>query len=131
MRTPPPRLAIVFAFALSVTVTGAGAATPTVATASLHAVKGVHQIGAFLAAPLDLAAIVDEDVAREARGEAPRFAIAERVDITPQTHGTWESLPGGQRLWRLRVIGREGTTSLNFGFTRYHLPAGARLFVYA
>jgi len=48
------------------------------------------------------------------------------VAITPFTHGTWEVLPGGDRLWRLRVS-CPGATDINLGFTRFRLPRGATL----
>jgi hypothetical protein len=43
------------------------------------------------------------------------------VDITPATHGTWELLPDGNELWRLRIAS-PGAVSLNLGFTRYGMP---------
>lgn len=56
------------------------------------------------------------------------YAVPRSVEITPQTHGTWEDLPGGDRLWRLR-FSVPGATDLNFGFTRYALPIGATLHI--
>jgi len=59
-----------------------------------------------------------------------RFAVPVEVDITPQTAGTWEQLPDGARLWRLRFYS-PGATDLNFGFGHYGLPDGATLHVYS
>src|SRR5262245_50489970 len=56
-----------------------------------------------------------------------RYAVAQPVQITPATYGTWEQLPTG-RLWRLRFLS-SGATDLNFGFTRFHLPDGATLHI--
>ncbi|ETX06040.1 MAG: hypothetical protein ETSY2_19425 [Candidatus Entotheonella gemina] len=56
------------------------------------------------------------------------YAIPTAVHLTPQTAGTWEALPKGSRLWRLRVLA-PGATDLNFGFTRYRLPQGAALHI--
>jgi hypothetical protein len=47
-----------------------------------------------------------------------------------RTDGTWETLPDGQALWRLRIRA-PGATSLNLGFTRFQLPRGAVLALYA
>lgn len=64
------------------------------------------------------------------QGSGPlQFAESERIFATPATHGLWETLPGGTQLWRLRVAS-QGALSLNFGFTRYTMPAGGRLTVY-
>ena len=57
-----------------------------------------------------------------------RIAEPRRGAITPETHGTWTDLTDGGRLWRLRVHAA-GATDLNFGFTRFHLPGGASLYV--
>ncbi|MDB6031560.1 MAG: lysyl endopeptidase domain protein [Verrucomicrobiales bacterium] len=56
-----------------------------------------------------------------------RFAIAQAVQITLDTHGTWENVPGG-RLWRLRLHSA-GATDLNFAFTTFWLPDGATLHI--
>jgi hypothetical protein len=66
--------------------------------------------------------------AKVARGIDPlRFAVPSKVAMRPETHGTWEEVPGG-RLWRLRVLAK-GATDLNFGFTSFWLPPGATLHV--
>ena len=79
---------------------------------------------------LDLAALASEDADREHAGLPYRFALPDRVAITPQNSGTWEALAGGLELWRQRISCPD-VLSLNLGFTRYYLPAGARLLVYA
>ena len=124
----------VLPLALGLALLGAvagGAVEDDVPTASRYPVKDLHQIDSFLAAPLDLLAIGTEDEARDRLGLPPRFAIPEQVAITPATGGSWERLPNGQMLWRLRVIGRAGTTSLNLGFGRFKLPPNARLLLYS
>lgn len=81
-------------------------------------------------APLvDLAAAQDEDRRRDEAGLPPRFAIANAVAMSPETHGTWERRPDGGWLWRL-LIESPGALSLNLGFTAYRLPPGARLALY-
>jgi hypothetical protein len=76
---------------------------------------------------VDVTARLAED--RMALAPGPiRFAVPHEVNVTPSTHGTWEQLADGGRLWRLRVFS-PGATDLNFGFTRYRLPSGATLHV--
>jgi len=68
-------------------------------------------------------------IARDAKKDRPgplQIAEPHAVAITPFTHGTWEVLPGGDRLWRLRVS-CPGATDINLGFTRFRLPRGATL----
>jgi subtilisin-like proprotein convertase family protein len=58
------------------------------------------------------------------------FAEAIEVALTPWDSGTWEWLPDGTALWRLRVESPEAR-SLNLGFTQYAMPAGGQLFLYS
>jgi hypothetical protein len=127
MKTYAPWLALTLTLAAAV---DARAAVDAIPTASRYPVQPVERIGSVLGSPLDIEAIGREDVANDLPGVAPRYAIPEAVEISPATHGTWEALPDGARLWRLRVLGREGVTSLNFGFTSFQLSPNARLLLY-
>ena len=128
MKTHALRIAI----ALTLLGTAASLAAQNVAsTASRYAVKDVQRIDSVLASPMDLAAIAAADEANDRQGLPPRYAIPEAVSITPATRGTWESLPDGGMLWRLRILGREGTTSLNLGFSRFQMPPHGRLLLYS
>ena len=81
---------------------------------------------------LNLAVLASEDAATEAAGGPMRFAVPHPVLITPDTHGQWRQMPGDpdQRVWRLRIKAA-GASSLNLAFTRYRMPEGAQLLVYA
>src|SRR5215203_596704 len=128
MKMHAPRIVL----ALTLLGTAAGLAAQNVTpTASQYVVKDVDQIDSVLASQMDLVAIAKEDEVRDSQGLPPRFAIPEAVSITPATRGTWESLPDGRMLWRLRILGREGTTSLNLGFSRFQMPAHGRLLLYS
>ncbi len=78
---------------------------------------------------VDSAALKAEDSERALEGQPPRYAVAFAYSKTPRNAGTWETLESGKLLWRLRVVS-QGASSLNFGFGRYLMPAGAELFVY-
>ena len=59
------------------------------------------------------------------------FADPFAVAVDPATHGRWEVANEGRTaVWRLRVVSG-GAVSLNFGFTRYRMPPGGRLRLYA
>ncbi|HEX2224168.1 MAG TPA: pre-peptidase C-terminal domain-containing protein [Thermoanaerobaculia bacterium] len=109
----------------------AHAAPGVVPTALSYDVLEVNRIDAYAAPQIDLVSIAEEDTAMEAAGFAPRFAIPQQVSIKPSTHGTWEDLGDGRMLWRVRINGREGTTNLNLGFTRYKMSPRGRLMIYA
>ncbi|MFN7963831.1 MAG: fibronectin type III domain-containing protein [Thermoanaerobaculia bacterium] len=107
------------------------AAVPGKAGALPSSVLEVNQVAVVSPPALDLVTLGAEDAARDELGLPPRFAVPERVSITPATQGTWETLPDGRRLWRLRIVATSGTTSLNLGFTRYQMPPGGQLAIYS
>jgi subtilisin-like proprotein convertase family protein len=104
---------------------------PTSAAFHLPPVKEVELVGV---APLNLSEIAAEDAQRDTAVEPPRYAIPTPVHITPTTHGSWDyaiDQSGAVRsVWRLRV-GCENALSMNLGFTEFHLPRGASLFIHA
>ncbi len=107
------------------------ASEAAVPTAAKYAVLEVNRLESVVPAELDLMRLGQEDVARERQGLPPRFAVPQRVSITPATHGTWEDLGDGNLLWRLRILAREGTNSLNLGFTHFQMPKRGSVLVYA
>ncbi len=67
---------------------------------------------------------------QQAKGLKPfRFAHGFDVDISPGTDGIWTPDIGGYDVWQLRIRSAEAY-SLNLIFENFHLPAGARLFLY-
>ncbi len=76
-----------------------------------------------------MAAVVLQTVT--ASVEPYRFADAFPVAVSPASHGRWEATGGGRTaVWRVRVLS-DGANSLNFGFTRYRMPPGGWLRIYA
>jgi subtilisin-like proprotein convertase family protein len=79
----------------------------------------------------DRAALVEEADRRQAEEGTPhQFADPRLVSASPSTHGTWTTLPGGDRLWQL-AIDAPGATDLNVGFAEYLLPPAATLHVFS
>ncbi len=76
--------------------------------------------------PVDKAAVVQDDLARERLGQPYRFALPAAVSVDPAGSAAWEDLPGGTCRWQL-VVECPGSTSLNLGFSRFRLPWGGRL----
>lgn len=76
---------------------------------------------------------VDVNAAKAAPRNKPlplRFALPLNVDYTPDKAGEWETLADGRLMWRA-LVQSANASSLNFGFTRYHLPAGAEMYIYS
>lgn len=74
-------------------------------------------------------ALAARDEARADATQPLRFAEPFGYTLDARTAGTWESL-GDERVWRL-VVESPGAYSLNFGFSRFRLPEGAALWIYA
>jgi len=90
----------------------------------------LEQVARVELAPLELEAVLKEDLAREAEALPPRFAVPHEVRLVPGSAGTWENLDPLTLLWRLRVRSL-GARSLNLGFEQFRLPEGASLHLYS
>ncbi|MXN92819.1 T9SS type A sorting domain-containing protein [Flavobacterium sp. Sd200] len=78
----------------------------------------------------DLAALQAEDKANENRKDIPwRFGYEFFVDHNLTNSGKWHTLPSGDRIWRIRYKS-EGAKTLNFLFSDYYMPAGAKVYLY-
>ncbi len=104
--------------------------------ANLGAPPISQQVGVLSLSSVQQIAVAATDpkaeIAADAAGRIDlpvRFAVAQPVQLSPDTSGTWEQVSGG-RLWRLRIVSK-GATDLNFAFTNFWLPQGATLYVIA
>lgn len=71
------------------------------------------------------------DAQRAANGAVEkrlRVAVGHAVRASADRDGVWETLPGGDRLWRLAVQSANAT-DLRFGFSRFRVPPGVTLHV--
>lgn len=75
--------------------------------------------------------MLDEDQARLEAGIKGPFRFGRNFDvyITPQNKGVWKTLANGDKLWRLAIHSPEAY-SLNFIFSKYKLPEGAKMWMY-
>ncbi len=122
-------VASVISFAAFTGVSHARTGAPPVSmTAALAPVRDVDQV-AMPAIDVERLLREDEEAAVLGHGGPARFAAPIPVDLGPDSDGTWEYLPNGGRVWRLRVLS-PGALSLNFGFGNFHLPPGATVHLY-
>ena len=71
--------------------------------------------------------LLAKELASRKPGRPISFAVALATAVRPATYGQW-SLAGNTSVWRLRIHS-PGAKSLNLGFSEYHLPVGASLFL--
>jgi len=93
-------------------------------------IQDIQLVPRVAAPSVNLQEVAAEDVERDLAGLAPRFAIPNRVAITPDTDGVWENLGDGNLIWRLR-IGSPGAVSLNLGFSEYLMSDHGSMQIYA
>ena len=122
-------LALLSAPALLASTTAAQEAAPLFQSASADVLPLEHVAATFVDAP-DLAAVEAEDIAREAAGLPPRYAIPHIVAIAPDNHGTWENIDSEHLIWRLRIVA-PGAANLNLGFGTYRMPPSGQLHLYS
>jgi hypothetical protein len=92
----------------------------------VHDLLEVDEIEHRHVAPIDVAALLEED-ARPREVPTPfRVAYATSLRLGPDDAGTWETLPDGGRVWRLRVSS-PGAIFLSFKFSELRLDGEAEL----
>ncbi len=99
-------------------------------TAKRLALAPVDKVETATYKALDRTKLAIEDAQSNAEGLPPRYAVPQKVAITPLDHGLWEAAGKDHQVWRYRVKAA-GALSLNFGFTQFRLPEGAYLNIYA
>lgn len=92
-------------------------------------VRSVQDVERHTLPRVDTEALQQEDEAQTDEIGPYRYGTVVNTDLTPRRHGTWDALPGGHWLWRLRVQSRDAV-SLSVAFTEFQLPKGAVLYVY-
>lgn len=79
---------------------------------------------------VDVETLLAEDEINHATKSGPfRFGETINTDIEFTNSGVWESLPNGDRIWRL-TVSSPGAYSLNFVFDDFYLPEGTTLHFY-
>ena len=94
-------------------------------TIALMALSVQAFAGTSFFAPLNVKSLHDQEVAREVKGEAPRFAVPHTIQVNALADKAWTEVDG-QMVWQHRVTA-PNAVSLNFGFTKFHLSPNARL----
>lgn len=78
----------------------------------------------------DLDALKAEDQINDQLITKPfRFGKDFKVNYSPSTHGSWITLPNGDRIWRLKIISQDAKT-LNFLLKNYRFSNNAKLYLH-
>lgn len=120
------RSMLVLSVLLLPTATALAASSPPSAGA---AVRPLAEVELYTTQVVDVARLRAEDAARSGKDVPLRIGYPMKADIEPGKVGTWEELPGGDLLWRLRVRS-PGALWVVLGFNTYRLQEGGELWVY-
>ncbi len=115
-------LAVLFAVGPAAAQVSAGGAPPS------FSIPLDDQVPTIVMPAVDEEALLAEDES-EGKDQPLRFGYPFEVEYDMNDVGRWEELPGGARLWRLRIQS-PGARSINLVYDRYRLPPGAELFLY-
>ncbi|MBK9175742.1 MAG: T9SS type A sorting domain-containing protein [Flavobacteriales bacterium] len=96
---------------------------------SQRLVLGAQEVPVVRASAFDAEFAANEDAERETAGKLPLYARFVEVAADVANEGFWTELPGGGRIWRLRVESA-GAMATELFFSDAHIPAGAQLHVY-
>ncbi|MEM1328007.1 MAG: PPC domain-containing protein [Bacteroidota bacterium] len=78
---------------------------------------------------INISELQQEDAQDEAAGLPPRFGKRFETNFSLSTHGRWDNLPNGGRVWRF-AIESPGALSINLTFNDFFMPRGGRFFVF-
>ncbi|NUN10194.1 MAG: T9SS type A sorting domain-containing protein [Ignavibacteriaceae bacterium] len=79
--------------------------------------------------PINKRALLEEDRIEQEKGIPFRFGYPFEVSYSMLNSGTWTTLNDGSKLWRLRIQCK-GASSINFTYSQYRVPPGAKLYIY-
>ncbi len=107
----------------------AGAASAKMITppkSFLHEVPGLDEIDHRCMDSVDVASLQAEESLPAERSVPFKVAQPMPTEIGLDEAGTWDLLPEGGAIWRMRVSS-PGALFLSFLFSEFHLPAGAEI----
>ena len=123
------RLLAVMLCALLAGATSALAQHPIPPSQRHASVQAAAEVAQYTLPAVEVAALRAEDRARADQGGPYRYGRALDTRYTSARDGTWERLPSGAWLWRLRLTSQEAV-SMSVGFSAFELPEGAALYAH-
>jgi len=94
---------------------------------SINAFCGINRISFQ---PLDVVSLHEEELLIQKKGEAPRFAISQAVEVSPAIDQNWVHFNNGVSRWSYE-FNAPNAVSLNFGFKNFKLSQNAKVFIYS
>ena len=95
--------------------------------ASMRGGLSVDDVPIEFVQPPDVGAYLADDAQRQ--GGPLRYGALLEVDIDTQTHGVWDVLEDGTKVWRVQILS-PGAKSLGLELDDFRLSPGAELYLY-
>ena len=73
--------------------------------------------------------LMEDTVNSKLKGKPLRFAKNINVNYNTENSGVWDTLPNGNKIWRLGIKS-EGAYSIGLTFNKYYLPSNSKIFIY-
>lgn len=83
----------------------------------------------IFSSPFSIRQLREADIEEEEEGAPIRIATLLPADLSPDNSGEWLTLPGGEKIWRLRIKVPEAT-ALTLYYRSFSIPPGGKLFIY-
>lgn len=87
-----------------------------------HGIKNIY-------IPFSLEDLKADDQKLAEENQPPRVAVLLPASFTPANSGIWSSLPGGERIWQLRIMA-DKAIAIALYYKKFNIPEGGRLFIY-
>ena len=78
---------------------------------------------------LDYDKLAQEDAGILNDGQPFRFGYLHDVNFNLNNAGVWETLPSGDRIWRLTIVAPKALT-INLNYSSYNLAPYGKLYIY-
>lgn len=92
--------------------------------------KELHdEIDHIILSQPDMRQIMIEDSESERMGRAHSIGRIIPVSLNMNNSGTWDALPDGTKIWRLKITAPEAL-SLTLLYSEFYLPEGSKLYLY-
>ena len=79
--------------------------------------------------PFSIEDLKADDERLKEENQPPRVAILLPAPFSPENSGVWRTLPGGERIWQLRIMA-DNAKAISLYYKKFDLPVGSRLFIY-
>ncbi len=96
---------------------------------STEMLRSISNDGVIEMKTFDKAKLLREDSIAGHNSRALRFANKFKTDIRPENSGVRFTLADGTHVWQVKIRSK-GAYSINLLFTMFHLPEGAKLYIY-